>query len=226
MPPGLGEEARNQAAFWKYPHLFELSYQFLFQCEKPSAHYANVLFSSYSVPRRNIFLLISIAYHRRYGRAVWIDPVVLRAITISWNDIVIPVRPYHGRDDKPLPWWFTNDFGRPRLRYASKRPQTTQHQGRSESQRCGHYPHASASLPQRQINELRRPVQVRRRGLKIVKSTRFTLSRPNSCSRDASCFTAFHRHVLRCTWPASPAARLRKLARPDGHASGRRSNTR
>jgi len=32
------EEARNQAAFWKYPHFFELSDQFLFQCEKPSAH--------------------------------------------------------------------------------------------------------------------------------------------------------------------------------------------
>ena len=27
-------------------------------------------FASNSVPRRNIFLLISIAYHRRYGRAV------------------------------------------------------------------------------------------------------------------------------------------------------------
>src|SRR5262249_12945060 len=27
-----------------------------------------------------------------------------------------------------------------------------------------------------------------------------TLSRPNSRSRDASCFTAFHRHVSRCTW--------------------------
>jgi hypothetical protein len=38
MPPGKGEEARNQAAFWKYPHFFELSDQFLFQCEKPSAH--------------------------------------------------------------------------------------------------------------------------------------------------------------------------------------------
>src|SRR6266851_1433146 len=37
MPPGR-EEARNQAAFWKYPHFFELSDQFLFQCEKPSAH--------------------------------------------------------------------------------------------------------------------------------------------------------------------------------------------
>jgi hypothetical protein len=29
-----------------------------------------------------------------------------------------------------------------------KRPQVTQHQGRSESERYGHYPHASASLPQ------------------------------------------------------------------------------
>jgi len=38
MPPGKRERARNQAAFWKYPHLFELSDQFLFQCEKPSAH--------------------------------------------------------------------------------------------------------------------------------------------------------------------------------------------
>ena len=79
----------------------------------------------YSVPRRNIFLLISIAYHRRYGRAVWIDPVVLRAITISWNNIIIPVRscPYHGHpDDNPLPW-FTNDFGLPRMRCGTERPQ-------------------------------------------------------------------------------------------------------
>src|SRR5260370_20310127 len=32
-------------------------------------------------------LLSPIAHHRHYGRAVWIDPVVLRAITISWNNI-------------------------------------------------------------------------------------------------------------------------------------------
>src|SRR6266478_2837190 len=72
--------------------------------------------ASFSVPRRNIFLLISIAYHRRYGRAVWIDSVVLRAITISWNNIIIPVRscPYHGHPDD-LPW-FTNDFGLLRMR--------------------------------------------------------------------------------------------------------------
>jgi len=71
--------------------------------------------SSYSVPppTRNIYLLISIAYHRRYRRAVRIDPVVLRAITISWNNIIIPVRncPIHGHPDgRPLPW-FTNDLG-------------------------------------------------------------------------------------------------------------------
>jgi hypothetical protein len=109
--------------------------------------------ASYSVPRRNILLLISIAYHRRYGRAVWIDPVVLRAITISRNNIIIPGRscPYHGHpDDKPLPW-FTNDIGLPRMRCGTKRRQVTQDQCRSE--RYGHYPHASASLPQRQINE-------------------------------------------------------------------------
>jgi len=38
MPPRNKEEARNQADFWKYLHFFELSDQFLFQCEKPSAH--------------------------------------------------------------------------------------------------------------------------------------------------------------------------------------------
>jgi hypothetical protein len=110
--------------------------------------------ASYSVPRRNIYLLISIAYHRRYGRAVWIDPVVLRAITISWNNIIIPVRscPYHGHpDDKPRPRFITNDFGLLRMRCGTKRRQVTQDQGRSES--YSHYPHASTSLPQRQINE-------------------------------------------------------------------------
>jgi hypothetical protein len=99
------------------------------------------------------FLLSPIAHHRHYGRAVWIDPVVLRAITISWNNIGIPVRswPYYGHHDKPHPW-FTNDFGLPRMGCGTKRPQVTQHQGRSESER-GHYPHTSASLPQSQINE-------------------------------------------------------------------------
>src|SRR5256885_9941078 len=30
------------------------------------------------------------AHHRHCGRAVWIDAVVLRSITISWNNIIIP----------------------------------------------------------------------------------------------------------------------------------------
>src|SRR5882724_6334032 len=109
--------------------------------------------ASYSLPPRNIFLLTSIAYHRRYGRAVRIDPVVLRAITISWSNIIIPVRscPKHGNPDEPLPW-FTNDLGL-RMRCGTKRPQVTQDQGRSES--YGHYPHALASWPQRQTNEHR-----------------------------------------------------------------------
>jgi hypothetical protein len=54
-----------------------------------------------------------IADHRHYGRAVWIDPVILRAITISWNYIGIPVRliwPYH--HDKPLPWFTRLSFER------------------------------------------------------------------------------------------------------------------
>jgi hypothetical protein len=122
--------------------------------------------SSYSVPppTRNIYLLISIAYHRRYGRPVWIDPVVLRAITISWNDIIIPVRSCHGHpDDNPLPW-FTNDFGLPRMRCGTNRSQVTQDQGRSESHR--HYPHASASLPQ--INEHLLMIVPAARGLKAT----------------------------------------------------------
>ena len=97
-------------------------------------------------PQRNRFLLRPIAHHRHYGWAAWIDPVVLRAITISWNNIRIPVRPFHGHpDDKPHPW-FANDFGLPRMGCCTKRPQVTQHQGRDESER-GHYPHISVSLP-------------------------------------------------------------------------------
>jgi len=38
MPSKEKEETRNQAAFGKYPHFFELFDQFLFQCGKPSAH--------------------------------------------------------------------------------------------------------------------------------------------------------------------------------------------
>src|SRR5258708_17716391 len=98
-------------------------------------------------PQRNRFLLRPIAYYRNYGPAAWIDPVVLRSITISWNNIIIPGSwPYYGPDDKPHPW-FTNDFGLSRMGCGIKRPQVTQHQGRSESERYDHYPHALASLP-------------------------------------------------------------------------------
>src|SRR5215471_8995364 len=87
-------------------------------------------------PQRNRFLLRPKPYYRHYGPAAWIDPVVLRAISISWNDIRIPVRSWR-RDDKPDPW-FMNDFGRPRMRCGTERPQVTQHQGRSESERQDH----------------------------------------------------------------------------------------
>jgi hypothetical protein len=45
MPP-KEEEARNQAAFWKYPHFFELSDQFLFQCEAAAAKIAAIFSES------------------------------------------------------------------------------------------------------------------------------------------------------------------------------------
>src|SRR4051812_49396824 len=100
-------------------------------------------------PQRNCFLLGPKAHDRHYGPAAWIDPVVLRAITISRNNIVIPVRrcPYRGHpDDNPFAW-FTNDFGLLRMRCGTKRAQATQDQGRSES--YDHYLHAFASLPPR-----------------------------------------------------------------------------
>jgi hypothetical protein len=112
------------------------------------------------------------AHHRHRGRAVWIDPVILRAITISWNNIIIPRSwCHHGQpaDEKPLPW-FANDFSLPRLGCCSKGPQVTQHQGRSKSERYGHYLHASASLPQRQINEHRLMNTSASKPLKIIRN--------------------------------------------------------
>jgi hypothetical protein len=126
------------------------------------------------------------APRRHQGRAVWIDPVVFRAITISRNNIIIPRSwPYHGHPDKNPPW-FMNDLCLPRPGFSTRRPEVTQHQGRSESARDGHYLHASASLPEsakglkaRQANSLstglndrfwhkrevpRAPVDVRVRG--------------------------------------------------------------
>gem|GEM_PF-2816645 len=85
---------------------------------------------------------------RHQGRAVWIDPVVFRAIAISWNNIIIPRgRPYHRRrDDNPR--WSTNDLCFPRPGFSTRRPEAAQHQGRSESACNGHDLHASASLPE------------------------------------------------------------------------------
>ena len=93
-------------------------------------------------PQRNGLLLRSIAYHWHYGPAAWIDPVVLRPITISWNNIVVPVGSYDRHpDDGP----FLNDLGRLRMRCGTKRAQVTQGQGRTQS--YDRYPHASTSLP-------------------------------------------------------------------------------
>src|SRR5258707_11509928 len=117
----------------------------------PTMHTAKT--QTFPQPQRNRFLLRPKPYYRHYGPAAWIDPVVLRAITISWNNIRIPVRPFHGHpDDKPHPW-FTINFGIPRIGCDTKRPQATQHHSRTESERYGHYPHALASLPQSQFNE-------------------------------------------------------------------------
>jgi hypothetical protein len=88
------------------------------------------------------------APRRHQGRAVWINPVVFRAITISWNNIIIPRSwPYHGHRDNNPPW-FMNDLCLPRPGFSTRRPEVTQQQGRSESAPDGHYLHASASLPE------------------------------------------------------------------------------
>ena len=96
-------------------------------------------------PQRNRLLLRSNAYHRHDGPAARIDPVVLRTITISWNNIGIPIGswPYDGHpDDGPFPW-FTNDLGGLRMRCGTERADITQDQGRSQS--YDRYPHASTS---------------------------------------------------------------------------------
>jgi hypothetical protein len=112
-------------------------------------------------PKRNRFILRPIGYHRHYGPAARIDPVVLSAITISWNNIVIPVRSWlhHGHpDERPL---FTNDFGILRLRRDVKRRQIAQNQGHSESERYGLYSHALASLPYQPSGDVRLRAAVR-----------------------------------------------------------------
>ncbi|MGF6311085.1 hypothetical protein ABIB82_005191 [Bradyrhizobium sp. i1.8.4] len=89
------------------------------------------------------------APRRHQGWPVWIDPVVFRAIAISWNNIVIPwSRPYHGRRNND-PRSFMNDLCLPRPGFSTGRPEGTQYQGRSESACDGHHlHHASASSPE------------------------------------------------------------------------------
>jgi len=67
-------------------------------------------------PQRNRGLLSPIAYYRNYRPTAGIDPIVLRAVLISWNDIRIPVRP----DDRD-PNVNTNGFDRSRLPFGSRR---------------------------------------------------------------------------------------------------------
>src|SRR4051812_39680923 len=49
MPSREKEETRNQAAFGKYPHFFELFDQFLFQCEKLSVLQPRLPKSTYRI---------------------------------------------------------------------------------------------------------------------------------------------------------------------------------
>jgi len=68
-------------------------------------------------PQRNCFLLRPNPHYGHYGAAALIDPVVLCAITISWNNIAIPVRngPNYGDpDERPFPL-LTYDFGHPAM---------------------------------------------------------------------------------------------------------------
>ena len=112
-------------------------------------------------PQRNGHLLRSIAYHRHYGSAAWIDPVVLGAITISRNNIVVPIGswPYDGHPDE-------GPFGRLRLRCGTQRVQVAQRQGRSQS--YNRYPHASTSLPHSMdATRISCDVRVRRCGVYI-----------------------------------------------------------
>ena len=116
-------------------------------------------------PQRNRLLLRPDAYHRHDGPAAWIDPVVLGAITISWNNIGIPVGsgPYDGHPDEgPFPW-FANHLGGLRLCCGTECADVTQDQGRSQSyDRC---PHASISLPHAAWTQLGYPGKVRVRAV-------------------------------------------------------------
>lgn len=124
---------------------------------------------------------------RHQRRGVWIDPVVFRAITIPWNNIIIPRSwPEYGRRDNKPRLWFTNDLGLPRPGFSTRRSKGTQPQGHSESTRDGHYLHASASFTQ---------------SAKGRKATQANLL--PTCSNDRYCL-----------WRTSAAARTRPACDP------------
>lgn len=99
-------------------------------------------------PQWNRCLLRPKAYYRHYGSAAWIDPVILGTITISWNEIRIPVGcRIYGRDDEN-PSWFVMELSLP-LGGSYECPRATQRQGCCESKRCGHCLHVSTPCQQR-----------------------------------------------------------------------------
>jgi hypothetical protein len=91
-------------------------------------------------PQRYCCLLRPIADYWHYRPAARIDAIILGTIAISWNDIRIPVWFRSGRDDDN-----PREF-RLRAGYSNEWFRATQ-QGRSDSERYGHYLHASTSLP-------------------------------------------------------------------------------
>ena len=104
----------------------------------PAMHTAETKFIRQ--PHRNRYVLRPNAYYGHHGSAARIDPVVLRAIAISRNNIGVPVRswPYYGHpDERPFPCVANGVL---RMRCASQCAQATQEQGRSQS--YDHIPHA------------------------------------------------------------------------------------
>lgn len=95
---------------------------------------------------RNCHLLRPVTDDRHDGAAAWIDPVVLRAIAVAWNNIVVPGRRCRRRDDRhpDRPSRFTNDWAVLRLRCGTEHAHVAQHQGRSQS--YDRHPHLLASL--------------------------------------------------------------------------------
>jgi hypothetical protein len=97
-------------------------------------------------PQWNSCLLRPKAYYRHDGSAAWIDPIILGTITISWNEIRVPVGCRIYRRDDENPSWFVMEFCLP-MGCSNECSRATQRQGCCESKRYGHCPHVSTSLP-------------------------------------------------------------------------------